>query len=114
MSRVDQRRSGTPPIMGEVIAKAGKSEIVRVSIGADRNAVNRNVPANVSRLRRAKAKIPLRRQSTSVDSASRHVCAWPRGYARIVIGLRGAVLLHAAYNVPATLGTLAVMILHRA
>jgi membrane protease YdiL (CAAX protease family) len=31
------------------------------------------------------------------------LCAWIWGYARIVIGLRAAVILHAAYNVPAAL-----------
>ena len=41
------------------------------------------------------------------------ICAWPWGYARIVIGLRAAILLHAAYNVPALLGMLAWMILQR-
>lgn len=37
------------------------------------------------------------------------VCAWLWGYARIVIGLGGAVLLHAAYNVPAFIGIIALM-----
>lgn len=37
------------------------------------------------------------------------VCAWLWGYARIVLGLGGAVLLHAAYNVPAVIGTIALM-----
>jgi membrane protease YdiL (CAAX protease family) len=35
------------------------------------------------------------------------VCAWLWGYARIVLGLGGAVLLHAAYNVPAVIGIIA-------
>lgn len=36
------------------------------------------------------------------------VCAWLWGYARIVLGLGGAVLLHAAYNVPAVVGMIAL------
>jgi membrane protease YdiL (CAAX protease family) len=37
------------------------------------------------------------------------VCAWLWGYARIVLGLGGAVLLHAAYNVPAIVGMIALL-----
>lgn len=37
------------------------------------------------------------------------ICAWLWGYARIVIGLGGAVLLHAAYNVPPVVGMIALM-----
>ena len=36
------------------------------------------------------------------------VCAWLWGYARIVLGLGGAVLLHAAYNIPAVIGMIAL------
>jgi len=36
------------------------------------------------------------------------VCAWLWGYARIVLGLGGAVLLHAAYNVPVVIGMIAM------
>lgn len=36
------------------------------------------------------------------------VCAWLWGYARIVLGLGGAVLLHAAYNVPIVIGIIAM------
>lgn len=38
-------------------------------------------------------------------------CGWLWGYARIVLGLQGAFLLHAAYNVPATIGLLALPML---
>lgn len=40
------------------------------------------------------------------------LCAWLWGYARIVIGLQGAIFLHAAYNVPAVLGMFAMMLVH--
>lgn len=40
-------------------------------------------------------------------------CAWLWGFARIYIGLSGAVLLHAAYNVPAVAGMLAFGMLQR-
>lgn len=36
------------------------------------------------------------------------VCAWLWGYARVVLGLGGAVLLHAAYNVPPVIGMIAL------
>lgn len=36
------------------------------------------------------------------------VCAWLWGYARIVLGLGGAVLIHAAYNVPVVVGMIAM------
>lgn len=36
-------------------------------------------------------------------------CAWLWGYARIALGLRAAVMLHAAYNVPAVFGTIMMM-----
>lgn len=36
------------------------------------------------------------------------VCAWLWGYARIVLGIGGAVLLHAAYNVPVVVGMIAM------
>lgn len=37
------------------------------------------------------------------------MCAWLWGYARLMTGLGGAVILHAACNVPAVLGTIALM-----
>ncbi len=39
------------------------------------------------------------------------ICAWIWGYARIYLGLGSAVLLHAAYNVPAVAGMLALVML---
>lgn len=39
------------------------------------------------------------------------ICAWLWGFARIYLGLGSAVLLHAAYNVPAVVGMLAFMVL---
>ena len=39
------------------------------------------------------------------------ICAWIWGYARICLGLGSAVLLHAAYNVPAVAGMLALAML---
>jgi membrane protease YdiL (CAAX protease family) len=39
------------------------------------------------------------------------ICAWLWGYARIYLGLGSAVLLHAAYNVPAVAGMLAFAML---
>lgn len=42
------------------------------------------------------------------------ICAWLWGYARIYLGLGSAVLLHAAYNVPAVAGMLAFAMLQGA
>jgi len=42
------------------------------------------------------------------------VCAWLWGYARIVLGLGGAVLLHAAYNIPAAVGLIVLMTMQAA
>ncbi len=39
------------------------------------------------------------------------ICAWLWGFARIYLGLASAVLLHAAYNVPAVAGMLTIMML---
>ncbi len=41
-------------------------------------------------------------------------CGWLWGYARIALGLKGAVMLHAAYNVPAAFGTIILMMMHPA
>jgi membrane protease YdiL (CAAX protease family) len=39
-------------------------------------------------------------------------CGWLWGYARIALGLNGAVVLHAAYNVPAAFGVIILMMMH--
>ena len=39
-------------------------------------------------------------------------CAWLWGYTRIALGLNTAVMLHAAYNVPAMFGTIIMMTHH--
>ena len=39
------------------------------------------------------------------------ICAWLWGFARIYLGLASAVLLHAAYNVPAIAGMFTILML---
>jgi len=37
------------------------------------------------------------------------VCGWLWGYARVVLGLPAALVLHMAYNVPSAVGIAVVM-----
>jgi len=41
-------------------------------------------------------------------------CGWLWGYARIALGMNGAVMVHAAYNVPVAFGMIVLMMMHPA